>query len=518
MIPTTEALLCTAAGFALETATPVQRARCRIGDGLPLAELRDHPDVVQMVGGAEAIEQLPSERGVAPSMVVDLSSIRSAKTMMAVCRAVRAVFAVDVSGTRIGEVPRIPLYSLKLSRSRVAFRMVRALFRRPALSPLVLSETADSLLVRHPAEVPIEIVCVAGGRSAEDFVGDWLAQVIADEAPRMLGRDDGVVNLSDVLTAVQGRVLPGGQVQLIGSPWAPSGPIYDLVQEHFGKPSAGIVVLRSTGPQNYPSHFTPEVCAEMEQIDPVAFATSVMAEFADPESGLLSAFAVRRATRAAPLELVPVADMAYGAHVDVGKRRLTLVIVEGYVGRETNLPQYRVALAREFPAPDKSAGWALVARECKRFNIGAVTVDQYAGSETIAIARGFGITCHERPWNEANRLEAFLNLETLVNADRLELAPERMLRRDLLSVKKRARQAGGYQIRLPHTSDGRHCDFAPALAASVREVARIAGLQDLSVGGTASNRGWGSGREYVRRGVRKYIGADGRPHVEIDHP
>jgi hypothetical protein len=233
---TTEALLTSPAGFGLTEATPVQRARCRIGDGIVLGELRTDPDVISMVGGASALERLPSEHGDAPDILVDLSSIRSAKTMMAVCRCIRATQIVNVDALKIGEVPRVVLASTKLDRARVSFRMLRALFtERPALRPLLLEETAESLMVRHPSGRPIEIACVAGGRAAGGFVGDWSAGLVADEAPRMVGREEGVTNLDDILTAIRGRLLPGAQIQLIGSPWAPSGPIYELVNEHWGK-------------------------------------------------------------------------------------------------------------------------------------------------------------------------------------------------------------------------------------------------------------------------------------------
>lgn len=236
-VPSTEDLLTSPDGFDLHEATPVQRARCRIGDGLPLGELAHDPDVVQMVGGPAALAELVHPEAP-PDVLVDLSSIRSAKTMMAACRASRATWVVDTSALKIGEVPRVIFASPKLDRSAVAFRMLRALFARPALAGLVISETADTLTVRHPSGRPIEIVCVAGGRAAAGFVGDWCAGLVCDEAPRMVGREDGVANLSDILTAIRGRLLPGAQIQLIGSPWAPSGPVYDLVQEHWGKVAA----------------------------------------------------------------------------------------------------------------------------------------------------------------------------------------------------------------------------------------------------------------------------------------
>jgi hypothetical protein len=51
----------------------------------------------------------------------------------------------------------------------------------------------------------------------------------------MAGQEDGVVNLDDARSAVLGRILPGSQLLYIGSPWAPFGPVYSMVQEFWGK-------------------------------------------------------------------------------------------------------------------------------------------------------------------------------------------------------------------------------------------------------------------------------------------
>src|SRR5262249_4538313 len=99
----------------------------------------------------------------------------------------------------------------------------------------------------------------------------------------------------------------------------------------------------------------------------------------------------------------------------------------------------------------------------------------------------------EKPWTPVNRLECFTDLATILHSGRLELSPERTLRRDLLVVKKRTTQQG-YTIHLPHSSDGRHADFAPALAAAVPEAATAHNASDmrvLSVGSARSDHGPG---------------------------
>ncbi len=479
-IPTTEALLTSPAGFDLQTATNVQRARCRIGDGLPLGDLRSDPDVVAMVGGQECLEALPSEHGQIPQTVVDLGPIRSCKTMMACCRAARASQAVSVEGLKVGEVPRIALVSVKLDRARVAFRQLKGLFSRPALKALVIDETADTLIIRHPSGRPIEISCVAGGRAASGFVGDWSAGVIADEAPRMVGRDDGAVtNLDDITSAIRGRLLPGAQIQLIGSPWAPSGPVYDLVQQHWGKVgTSSIAVLRSTGPQNNPSHFNPKFCERLKETDPVAYMTDVEAQFANPEQGFASPIAIRSSRREEPYELPYESGCSYAAAADPSEggskgNGFTLVLVKREEIKpeagEAGLPRYkyRVCIAREWRGVRPDDCWKEIAELCKAYQLFSVDTDQYAAAANADLARRYGLKLVVRPTTAGSKLEDFTNLATQLHTGCVELSPEKQLINDLLSVKKRT-TANGYTIVLPKTGDGRHCDFAPALASAVR--------------------------------------------------
>lgn len=471
---TTEALLMSPHGFNVAKATPVQRAACRARDGLPLGELAAHPDVLAAFGGAEAIAALPGERGLKPMVFWNIASARTAKTTIAVAAAIVDSQTVDVSGLGHGEIPRISILSLKLDVADVPFtRLVSTLQASPVLRPLLIGEpTANMVRVRHPSGCPIEIAVVAGGRAAGGLAARWSAGFIADEAPRMTGREDGVANLDDALSTIRERLLPGAQILPIGSPWAPSGPAYDAVQEFFGRPDENTVVMRTTGPAGNPSYWTPERLERLRQSDEVAWRINALGEFLDPESGLLSPVAIRRHTREFPVELPPEKGAAYAAAVDVGKGRWTLAIVtsrvpEGCWDEPDPLPYYRIALAREVTASDPNAAWEQIAAHCKRYGLSLAEVDQYAAAESAAIARRFGLQLRERAWSASNRLEAFQNLATVLHSGRLELPPDRQVRGDLLAVKLRTTQQS-QTIVLPHTSDGRHCDFGPAIAAALR--------------------------------------------------
>ncbi|HMA97096.1 MAG TPA: hypothetical protein VKP30_30640 [Polyangiaceae bacterium] len=230
---TIETILTSPGAFSVP-ASALQRAVCRMLDGLPLGDLAGHPDVISAFGGPEAVASLPV--GAPPPEVVVCAPIRSCKSILSICVAIRSSQCVDVSGLVPGEVPRFTLMSLRLDNSQAAFGMLAGVMQKPALHPLLIDEpTADSLLIRHPSGRPMEIACVAGARAGAGLVSRWSFGVAFDEAPRMVGSEDGVVNLDDARSAVMGRLLPGAQILYIGSPWAPFGPVYDMVQEHWGK-------------------------------------------------------------------------------------------------------------------------------------------------------------------------------------------------------------------------------------------------------------------------------------------
>lgn len=472
---TTEDLLTHLDGFGITTATPVQRASCRIGDGLPLEDLETHPDVIQALGGEDAIRALPSERGRKPREMLDLSSPRTAKTIRAIARAVVATQTVDLSRMGPGEMPRVSVVSTKLDIADVPFNMlVGALERSPRLKHLIVEKREAklrgsgqgmrTLLVRQMhSDRLVEIACVAGGRAANGLVARWSAGVIFDEAPRMQGQENGaVVNLDEAKTSVRDRMMRDAMIQYVGSPWLPAGPAYDMYQEHFGRPTEDLVVINMTGPQGNPAHYTPEYCEYLRRTDPAAWRVAVLGQFVDPIGGMLDVEAVKRNTRLAPAELDPRTVQRCAGGLDPGKGRYTLVLLD-----TSPDGRYRVACAQEFKgSPEEMIRG--VATTCHAYGSPRVWTDQYAGAEIVALGAQAGLYIEVEPWTGGNRIEAYTNLVTLTAADRIEFSPAKDFQRDLYAVQKRITKDGWVPV-LPHTRDGRHGDFVPALASALRQ-------------------------------------------------
>jgi hypothetical protein len=474
---TLERLLTHPKGFGLTEATPVQRAICRVADGLPLGELVLDEDVRTAFGGN--LEALPTH---APSELVVLGPIRGGKSLIAAAAGVRASQVCDVSKLGPGEVARVSIVSVSLDLSKVVFsHLAGNILAKPLLRALLVEDpTADSLLLRHPSGKAVEVKCVAGARAGSNLVARWCGTVIFDEAPRMTGAGDGVVNLDHARTAVVGRLLPGAQIISIGSPWAPSGPIYDLFQEHWSHPSERIVVVKATGPSMNPTWWTSKRCERLRATDPDAYETDVLANFASPEESLVPSAVLDACVREGPLELAP-ASGEYVAAMDPGVRSNAWPLVVLKTEKQSNGTRvYRVACAREWRgsrAKPLSPEVVLteIAALCASYGIREVTTDQFSVDAIRDLARRVGLRIVEHTVTAASKVEAFERLATVCAQRILELPPHPVLRKDLLGLRKRVAQTGGFSIVLPKTGDGRHADYASALALAVGAAVKRAG-------------------------------------------
>src|ERR1019366_649507 len=270
--------------FGIETATSVQRAICRIAEGRPLEELAEHPDVREAVGGDESLAIL-APGSFRPREIDLLCAIRSGKSFFAAAHAFWSAMTARIESLKAGEVPRYPILSVNLRSSEATFAILSGtILARPALRALLVGEVgADSLTLRHPSGRPVECTLAAGARAGANVISVWLAGVTFEEYPRQAGEGGGaVVNYDQQLQAAIGRVVEGGQILSVGSPWAPSGPAYERFASTFGRPTVDRVVVKATGPQMNPTWWTPARCESLQRSNPTAYTTDVLAGFADP--------------------------------------------------------------------------------------------------------------------------------------------------------------------------------------------------------------------------------------------
>ena len=96
------------------------------------------------------------------------------------------------------------------------------------------------------------------------------------------------------------------------------------------------------------------------------------------------------------------------------------------------------------------------------YGITAIFSDQVMGDALQTLARRVGLHLVQQQYQERERAKKYLTIRTHLDRKAIELPPLRRMRTDLLHVQKRATPTG-IGVRLPMTSDGRHCDWAPTL-------------------------------------------------------
>lgn len=454
-----EGLLTSRRGFGLETATPLQRAICRVIEGRGLGKLAEDPSVQSSLRA----DRLPKKP---PAHVVLLSGIRGGKSLIAAALGVWASQTCVLDHLGPGEIPRFSIVSLKKDLADVVLNhLIGNLMSNPALKALMMGDpSTDSVTLRHPSGRPVEIKVVAGSRAGASVVARWSAGLVADEAPRMFGQEDGVINLDDLRTAVRGRLLPGAQIFEIGSPWAPFGPVYETVTAYEDNPSDGVVVIRGTGPAMNPYWWTEKRCKDLEKSDPVAYQTDVLAKFADIGETMFPQAILDKCTRKHPVVLPYEKGHEYAAAIDPATRgnAWTLVIATRRGDRK------RVALCREWigsptrPLKPRDV-LAEVAEICRGYGLDWAYTDQWAADALQDLAGLEGMDLLIEDWTSRGKVQAFASLQAEMAQGLVEIPPGSRLKKDLNLVKKKATQAG-VAIELPKTPDGRHCDFAPALA------------------------------------------------------
>lgn len=444
-------------GFGLP-ASQLQRAVCRALDGLPVGEWTGH--VPAAFGGAPPAPTVPRE-------FVLLSGIRSGKSLMAAARAIQCTQTCQLGNLVPGEVPRVSVVSVKKDLADVIFGFVVGHVQaRPALRRLLVGEpTADTVVLRHPSGRPVEIKVTAGSRAGSSLVARWSAGVIFDEAPRMIGSEDGVINLDDARAAVIGRILPGASIIYCGSPWAPFGPTYNWFREHHGKTGAPVLVIKAPAYAMNPHYWTKSRCAALLASDPATYLTDVEAEFADRVAAFFPADAVSACQRAGQVDAAPVSGCQYVAAMDPATRgnAWTLGIMTVLPGGKRQLAAVRQwqGSAREPLSPD--AVMDSIAQVCRMYGARTVASDQWSADALRDIAARHGLQLDIVSATASSKTDWFGGLRAAILDRRVDLPAVRELSEDLARVQRRVTQAG-VAIDLPITADGRHCDYAAMLA------------------------------------------------------
>ena len=347
----------------------------------------------------------------------------------------------------------------------------------PTLSRWVVGEpTTETIALRRPDDRVVEVVVVAAHRGAVcRSAPRWLASFVLDECA-LFGTETmgAAVNAEELLRAGETRLVPGGQGWMISSPFGPSGLLYDTFAGHLGKPGRVLVVHRAH--EGDESELPRRAGGGAPPHQARRRGAQYDAEWVDADSAFLEGTLVDAAVRAEPIEEIRQRGAEYVAAWDAATRgnAWTLVVarsehVEAKDGdRREDGRRIVVACARQWIGSkrrplDPAATIREIADILGGYGVHRVACDSWGADALKAIAKAYGLNLRDRTLSTAEAFALYDGVRTLLATSRLELPPVPTLAQDLKGLRKVA-LSNGVRIELPRTADGRHADFAPAVA------------------------------------------------------
>jgi len=482
-----------ALGIDLDTnanwSTPLQHAIVRMIEGRPLGDLAGNPVVQRAVGTAE----LPKWDGP-PTEVDILAAVRGGKSTIAAAAGLHATQKCNLSGLSRSEIPRFSIVSLEKDNAAVTYGHLVSALDQPKLCHLKVPKDASdkwveqirdsglsfnqSVFIWHPTGRPIEIRVTAGKRAGGGLISRWCIGLVLDEAPRMQGEDEAVVNYTEAKRAVRTRLRPGAQIFTIGSPHRASGPVYDRYITHFGNPTKRRIVIKANGPSLNPYWWTAARCAEIREEDPDAYKTDVQAEFLEPISALVHPIEVNRNMRKTPKHREPEEGHEYVARMDPATRRnaWTFALADR-VGMKKRIVYNQEWKGTSIQPLSPKEVLLQIGRVLKKYGCDAVTSDQWS-AESIAdlsadlvdpeTAEDLSFTLIREDWPSGERKKHYENFAKALANDEIELPPDNLAANDIRLIQKRP-TSDSFTIVLPKTGDGRHCDYAPTFVGLLKD-------------------------------------------------
>lgn len=351
---------------------------------------------------------------------------------------------------------------------------------------------ADGFTLRRPDGKLVDVRVRAAGARGKGGRAFTLVFAGLDEACFFYD-ESGVVNDREIVRACSPRIVPGGQLWMVSTPWvAGVGVLEEELAASWGNHLETLCV-RGVGTRALNPTWDPtgEIEAKERRTDPDNAAREIDAQALTSGSAqFFSREAIEAAFKAAlPPRASPVAAATYGCGGDTGFKRnssaLALVqevaqLPSAAVPRPP--PRYRLALLEERkPAPGLPLNPTSVAEEfaglMKGYGQRQLTVDAHEIDDVRKALTACGASAVPAP----DKVAAFVHARTIIHEGRLDLPTHPRLRQQLRDVMAKPMPGGGTQITSPVRVDGSHGDLVSALVNALWAASHPCGTRSGSV-------------------------------------
>ena len=455
-------MVLTGQGYADLPASPLQLAIARAADGRDLDGVLDPVSLRAHFG----VDELPADLGAV--LVVLICGVRSGKSFLAACAAIRGCLTVSLAQLKRHEVARFAIVAPTVDNANATFRILAGIVSEsPVLSRLVQKQVDGELLLRRLDGRIVEIVVVAAHRGAITLRSRWLLGFCIEEVAGFgIEVQGAVVTGEELLRAGEPRLLPGAQGWIISSPFGPQGLLWEFYKDHFGKPGRVLVVHAPTLAMN-PS-FDPAQVEAVRRRDPDTAAREYDAQWLDASTSLLTGAAVDRCSRRSPLVVPYERGHDYFAFIDPATRGNAFTLIIATRAKRQGLLKTVVVLARQWvgsktaPLSPKRV-LAEIVDICRPYKVDMAYTDQHAADAYRDIATDLGFTLVIDTITLEKKNELYQTLALAFADERIEVPADPVVRADLLSIRKIATQSS-VRFDLPVTADKRHADYCQPIA------------------------------------------------------
>jgi hypothetical protein len=259
--------------------TVAQRAFARVVyDGLEPAELpADERSLARDIFGA--VEAVPA---VARRVMVQVKGRDAGGSRLGAERCAHLGLTMPIDRIGPAELAYVVFGGPKLRHARIGLRHARNALKVRGVR--ILEDSKDGFTIKRHDGRRIRFEAFAASRGGDTVRGVPIVAAMLDEAGFYYDEASGVANAEAIFGAIIPRLLPGGQVLIISSPWAESGLLYTEFTRNHGAPVTALAALCPTGVMRDDAETLAMIAVERER-DPENARRELDAEFMPTGSG-----------------------------------------------------------------------------------------------------------------------------------------------------------------------------------------------------------------------------------------
>jgi hypothetical protein len=263
-----------------------------------------------------------------------------------------------------------------------------------------------------------------------------------------------------VLTALRPALvtIPGALLLAISTPYSKSGVLYEALRDHHGTDAPDVLTWQATSLAMNPT-LSVTTIDRARQRDPSAAASEWDAEFRSDLETFLDAERIAACVEPGVTERPPVDGVDYLGAVDMsgGGPDASVLAIAHAARRDPEAPIVTLDCCRGWRTADVEGVVAEMAAHLRRYRIGQVVGDKYAGEWVPAAFKRHGI--HYRHALK-NRSEIYIELHPLIATGRAALLDAPTLLRELRQLERRTGRLGKDSVDHPARAHDDHSNAA----------------------------------------------------------